>query len=806
MRPTMLRAVLFGALALPILAMGQAAKPAQQLNVVGAPVIKVDTLCNSGTGTTSITIRNDGPATKLDLTSDDITTKSSDKTLQGAKLSLTPKEPQNVGGKQEWEVAVTVTGVNDEGNYETTLRNQGVAIGTLKIQRPAAPFSVSLDVATPDSPELTFVDGQPAHFWLKNGDPQEVPITWEYSVNGQVLRSTDAEAVYRDHKRCFWDWWCKEEPKGNAVVQAVAGPVTLPRNGEREIIFAMPHRWFTGWFTGLFKGKDADGHLTVEQFVADCAGKTPVVKTFKIKSHFIKQSSISRQIMADVIIFLFLLIGGSFSLWLGSALPNQMRRIKLKGQLSVLGAQIGNLSYSLASRLRVLLGMEHQLIKERLKNLTWSNPDFSTEMDDIELAVGRLRTRSQYIAALGEVRTKFETARAKGLPPGMLFDLEEKFEKIVAIGRKSNAADTDAQTAQDLIKGIQDEIDDGVQVTANSLKPLVLRFNDFKKGLDRRKKGLLVRTKTYLKIRHKLPGPFRDLEDLDPGTIKADDMSPAEFIFLDELRFKLEMLDTYVRLAEGIAEDHASRKELEKHEDKLVDFLSKNSWSAEYDAQLLVREMKDGNFKKDIEEEITNSRVRIKYDPQTVRQFQPVEFSLCFLKTPLNERLAREEWTCSWTFKGEGDETFVEEGFSVTHYFRQTGPYHIEVELDHHRDHTQLKVPKVGRLVDGRIHVAAIPQGTRRHVWSLLLQRKWADARREWRSIPRNARRRLERIRLALALFVALAALQAGAKEKLLQMEVWPALLAIIALGFGADQVKNLLTQRPTVPDKSTPR
>jgi len=51
-----------------------------------------------------------------------------------------------------------------------------------------------------------------------------------------------------------------------------------------------------------------------------------------------------------------------------------MRRLKIKQQLSILGAQISNLSYDLASRLRVLVGLEERLIKDRLRNLTWVAP------------------------------------------------------------------------------------------------------------------------------------------------------------------------------------------------------------------------------------------------------------------------------------------------------------------------------------------------------------------------------------------------------------------------------------------------
>ena len=61
-----------------------------------------------------------------------------------------------------------------------------------------------------------------------------------------------------------------------------------------------------------------------------------------------------------------------------------------------------------------------------------------------------------------------------------------------------------------------------------------------------------------------------------------------------------------------------------------------------------------------------------------------------------------------------------------------------------------------------------------------------------------GAGRRLEWLRLLLALFVALIGLLAGAKDQLLKLDVLPALLAIFLIGFSADQVKNLLTRKPS--------
>jgi hypothetical protein len=59
-------------------------------------------------------------------------------------------------------------------------------------------------------------------------------------------------------------------------------------------------------------------------------------------------------------------------------------------------------------------------------------------------------------------------------------------------------------------------------------------------------------------------------------------------------------------------------------------------------------------------------------------------------------------------------------------------------------------------------------------------------------------RNRAEVVRLAIALVIALIGLLAGAREKLDTLDVIPAAIALILLGFGADTIKNLISPKQT--------
>lgn len=91
------------------------------------------------------------------------------------------------------------------------MQNDGVDVGTLIVDRVTPSFSLSLDVPTPEEPELTFINGQPAHFRLKNADSEEYRIGWEYSIDGRVVRSEDSDSTTEPERTAWYRRWLDGE-------------------------------------------------------------------------------------------------------------------------------------------------------------------------------------------------------------------------------------------------------------------------------------------------------------------------------------------------------------------------------------------------------------------------------------------------------------------------------------------------------------------------------------------------------------------------------------------------------------------
>jgi hypothetical protein len=775
--------------------------PTSPVSIVGQPVMKVEPLCNpGGQGEAKIQVKNTGPATSFSPVAGDPTSKSPAKTLANAKIDFR-SAPNNLPVNQTIEITAHASQVFDDGDYESQVQNQGAVIGSIRIVRPTVPFSITLDAANPDAPELTFVYGQEGNFRLKNGDPVAYTLAWEYTVDGVTVRSSDPVAITKKKKSWPCRWFCKDESARSQGSNQQ--DMSIMATGQQNFSFNPPDDWFPGWFTGLFKENVSDGYLTIYRIEAACQEKRAAAKTIKVKTHRMRRApGLGKEFLGDIVIFMVLAAGGIMSLLLNLALPNQSRRLRVKQQLEALGEKVGNLSWALASRLRVLAGLQYGLIRDQLASLTAIDSDFASDMQKIEGQMAQLSTRLDFLAALGDVRVNFEKARAGNMPPSTTFALEDKFARAVEIGTKASPTDAELQSAQALIKEIQDTLDSGVQVTAASISDVVKRIKAFKDLFDQTN-GRLGKTGTFADVKNKLPGPFDDLTATKEDTLTVDTVTAEMFVVLDRMLFKLRMLAEYIRLVEGLPAGNALRDTLLKRQPLLIDLASKNSWSAMYDADRLLREMEAGIFAEDVGTELRAKNVWIDFDPQIIRPHRPVQFSLKFLKGAFNGTPATEEWTCRWTFSRPEEQTLTEEGWTVTHYFQRGGDYSVKVELTHSLSGAVVVVENVEKLPEGKIRVSPDPRRSwRRAVW-LLMTGRVSEAKKEWRKRPDGAGRVLDYLRLMLALVIALLGLLAGAQEQLLKLDVLPALVAIFLLGFGADQVKNLFTQKPAGGDAS---
>lgn len=797
-----------------------------KLSIMGQPTINIDPVCNSNaSGTGWIKIHNEGPPgtrpVGLYLTATDLISKSPAK-HSTARVTLSSDTKTLAGGEELW-IRLDVSGV-EQGEWETTIQNEYVDVGTVKIVKAEAAFHLGLDVPNANAPELTIVRGKIASFGLKNDDSKDYRVTWELTIDGQTVRSADPVFGLCCRYQRSVDQGSPRTSPAPAVVSGtceissaaasrleMAGALKIPANGFKAVTLSPLCRWFPSRFVGLFKDQVSDGRLVIHRLDETCGCET--TKTFNIKMHIANSSGNLREFFADCWIFLFLLAGGLTSVILNITIPNRRRRLTLKAKLAELETNISNLSRHLASRLRVFAGLEARLLQQKLRNASGFNANFEADMQSIDQGAKRLETRVQLSQQLDDIRTDFERLRSlHALPPAQIAAIEEKSENIIEIAKKADLADSDVQAAWVLIADLKKQLGPADPTTEAFKAELVRRVKMLKaelKKFDEEKIG----GSTWGDVKKELCGPFDLITRTDP-----EDIQPEDYEKLQKASFKLEIIRDYVLLVEGIRDpEDKVRKRIVKYQEKLLDYLKNDSGEALLLAVSLLSEMGEGVFGEDIPEALPKvvessqaqelskapepSKARIQIQRFEVRQFEPCGFKLEFLDPRLDRATARDNWICQWTFRHSGEPDLTEEDWEVTHFFQQADVYEFHVRVISKKD---------GRIIEiNDPNFSTFP--TRRtpqpswmsQMWRFLREKRFAPLPIQPKYplflevLPKKKVRYdsgvLGTLQFLLALFVVLIGMLAGAKDQLLKLDLIPSLIAIFLLGFNADTIKKLL-------------
>jgi hypothetical protein len=226
--------------------------------------------------------------------------------------------------------------------------------------------------------------------------------------------------------------------------------------------------------------------------------------------------------------------------------------------------------------------------------------------------------------------------------------------------------------------------------------------------------------------------------------------------------------------------------------------------------------MREDIYEEDVLAEVAKpGQAEVTYDTHQPHPFLPVLFTICFKDSRFNGAAATQRMVCRWSFP----DGLTEQNWKVWHYFTGTERVIAKPYLQPSTPATEIPAaepafpgpPSRGRSLKrllriGRPRVAflnkftiyASVHGQRQEIEhpadtpplraTIQIQRYAAKERTRFFA---------EFLRFAIAFGVALAGLLSGALGQLEKLDLIPATVAILALGFGADSIKNLLTQTP---------
>jgi hypothetical protein len=737
------------------------------LKLLGQPIVVIDA-SNGGTTQLELLASEDGPHS---IRSENF---KSSVTQQVLSASINFSDPsatttaafiatKTLKKNDRWILKIDVANFNEAGEAKANLVDgEGRVLGELSAVRLQFPFGVKLETSNPEKPELSLIRGQNPTITLQNDDTFSYPVLYHFSIDG--IRTNEAD-------------------------------VKLSPKGAQSINFSPPAAWFNEPVTGIFKSAERSGRLTLSYDPANVSQKTFLpTKSIPVTFHLNYWPDWVPTVMGTLILLGVLTLGGLSSLLMSCGIPNKQRQVQMREQVLSLARRISAVSPSVDSRLRVLLRLEHKNLEALLQTKhtgdrhfikdpilllpEWALPDFADTLDGIAAGVAKLEIRVNLSEELDRLRHALEGVSDQ-LPPTIIEQVNSNLQETADRARKPQLAPEEITLAKSLLAKAEALMTGWAQDTAfgTAISSRLKRVRGLL-GIGTPDPNRLEETEVCKRFKTGMPNTFQLLDN--QNLLDAANIAPEDYKYLDTATFKLELTLEYSRFFQSVSADR--QQALQQRENLLLDALTKDSWPSLKYAQTLVREAKSGIYPEELRAELLavqgangeGSRVSIELDRQFAMQAEPVELGVQFHNRLFRCAPALDEWTPLWNFEKEPPDgsALRERWWSVWHYFDNSGPYNVRVHFEG---------------VDGK--TISDDQGATLYV-SKTIQ---VEPKRE---ADKRERLRAEILKLGIALFVALVALLGGARDQLAKLDVIQGLLAVFVMGFGANVVKDLITQK----------
>ncbi|MFZ0663631.1 MAG: hypothetical protein WAM66_13130 [Acidobacteriaceae bacterium] len=722
-----------------VFAICAAATAAAQLRYsVDGPVVLRD-----GAGSVVFRVTNPGPTpAPLALRVGPFTDDATQMAVGAPKVTFAwdagPAIPPFIGPGATLRLTANVSGMSGASVASAPLLSGKAELGRLRVVEIDAPLDVSISGSGGADSRLVLNKGSDATVRLKNGDGEAYPLDWAFEVDGKTLQS---------------------------------GELQLAAFGTSEVTLT-PTDDLYSWRDNVRPSNKTGLLLLSLHGPPEIAGELLPARTLRMNLLMQKLSPSWTSVWSRIFMAILLLIGGLLSLVGNTVLPNAMRKMSLRRQTSDFGDRVNSLSKRVDAYLRTLLRMERKRVDLLLKRARAFSPASIERLETAAAGIDRLRHRLKAAERLDELRRRLDEASVAA-PPSVTDDIDLKLQAAAmqlqsfaltedeasAAGRMMDTAEASLTMATDT--------EALAQMTAENFRDLKVRQK-------------LVPYAYYNDLKAALPGLFEMLNQPfdDPRNVTRQMMFAIDYgIAALQMAFDYAMLRVSAPAVAAVGESGTSaRDRLFARQSELIALLGTLSWAGLRDMRALMQEMRENIYESDVLEAIaTQGQAEIALNPRAVRPYQPVLFSIRFKDSRLNDAAAIRRLACTWDFP----EQPLAYGWRICHFFTGSesrpdeGGVTVSARFES-RKPTDASAAKDGRLLKNSLSA------------TFELQKK---------ERPSYAPAIAGGMRFLIAFGVALAALLAGALRELDKLDFVPAMIAVLAIGFAADSVKNLLSQ-----------
>jgi hypothetical protein len=642
------------------------------------------------------------------------------------------------------------------------LRDGRTKILQLKAVRHQVPFNVRVEGLTEAGVNILFTRGSETSIRLRNDDELAYRLRWR-------LELADFDK---------------------------SGEEFIPGHGLATIKLECPQTNFSLVESGFFRPATRVGTLTLQFAPGDAGfGVLPLpFKQFPVAARLSYYSDVRQRATNYVFILFVLLAGILLSLLVNQVLPAQRKRVAIKQRLADLEGRLAGFAGAIDSRLLSLLRLEKKRLRAELREQLPIFPQTSQELPKLEARIDWLVQRVDLTSRVGGLFNEIEMNQ-DGLAVSEVDGMQMHCREVLDVVRKPAAAADEIQSAQKHVQ-LAEEIRDRADDEPSKEAVQVLR--------DRG-------TAVSARIPNPLPADtgwtaFGDLlaalqKDLSPG---AGTIDRAQFVRHSRVVRALELIVEFAELVDRSATQSVWTNRLARTPE-LRAALEPGRDASLVKAQDIVRQIEQNVTKADLLKEMsTPDTMRVEIDPPAPITYQLVTFRVRFDRPGLDSAVAQDEIACTWYIDGrpfDGRDAPVDIRISDPDGRRVRGWIRGECFLDGGVE--WLRPPKlawrrlmaaIGRsapedsttqgthTVEARF--PALPQVKVTGTVTIERTKSYVESR----SILATAS-------LAITVLIVALGLLAGAQEKLQALDWLSGALAVLALGFGADTVKTLISR-----------
>lgn len=662
------------------------------------------------------------------------------------------------------DVKIDATRIWQAGLSVADLQNGRTRLLQLKAVRYQVPLNVRVEGQTEDGVNILFTRGSETSIRLRNEDELAYRLRWR-------LELADADR---------------------------SGEEFIPGHGLATIKVELPSTNFSLFESGVFRPAARVGTLTLQFAPGPDFGVLPLpYKQFPIAARLSYFPDVSQRITNYIFILVVLLVGIALSLLVNQVLPAQRKRVAIKQRLADLEGRLAGFAGAIDSRLLSLLRLEKKRLRAELREQLPIFPQTVQELPKLEARIDWLVQRIDLTSRVGELLNEIDTNHDNLAVPE-IDDIRMHCREVLDVVRKPTAAADEIQSAQkhiQLAEELRDRADEGPSTEAVKL-------------LRDRAAAVVARIPTPLPpvppdsgwdaCKELLLGLQKDL------SAQSGPMDRVQYVRKTRVVRQLELIVDFAELVDRSTDQNVRTRRLARA-GELLAALRPGRDASLVKAKDIVRQIEQNVTKDDLLEEMsTPGTMHVEIDPPTPFAYQLVTFRVRFGRPGLDSAVAQDEIACTWLIDGQpiddrdaplDTRIFDSDGRRVRGWIR--GEYFVDGGVRWQqlpkrawrrlmaaigRGASEVSTTQGTHTVEARF--PGLPGVTAAGTVTVERTKSYVESRTI-----------LAMASLSITVLIVALGLLAGAQEKLQELDWLSGALAVLALGFGADTVKTLISR-----------